>query len=115
METRAVQINIAVKDHQGRPIRGLRKEDFTVTDDGRRREIQMFSSEDEPVTVAAPVKLAPNVFSNRFRTADSNRRITAILLDAVSTPFRAPGLRSRAGDPRGEEYDRRRERRALRA
>ena len=87
VETRAVQINVAVKDHQGRPIRGLRKEDFTVTDDGRRREIQMFSSEDEPAPVAAPVKLPPNVFSNRFRTADSNRRITAILLDAVSTPF----------------------------
>ena len=87
VETRAVQINVAVKDAEGRSVRGLRQENFIVTDNGHRREIRMFSSEDEPAPAAAPVRLPPNVFSNRFRNADAGRRITAILIDAVSTPF----------------------------
>ena len=48
VETRVVQINVAVKDAQGRPVRGLRQEDFIITDNGNRREIRMFASEDEP-------------------------------------------------------------------
>ena len=32
VETRVVQVSVAVKDARGRPVRDLRKEDFTVTD-----------------------------------------------------------------------------------
>ena len=87
VETRAVQINVAVKDAQGRPVRGLRQEDFIVTDNGRRRDIQLFSSDEVPAPRVAPVALPPNVFSNRFPAATATRRISAILIDAISTPF----------------------------
>ena len=92
METRAVQINVAVKDAEGRSVRGLRQENFIVTDNGHRREIRMFSSEDEPAPAAAPVRLPPNVFSNRFRNADAARRITGREIRTEAAP-------RREGDP----------------
>ncbi|HEY1336960.1 MAG TPA: VWA domain-containing protein [Bryobacteraceae bacterium] len=86
VETRVVQVAVAVKDVHGRPVRDLRKEDFTVLDEGRRRDIALFSTEAE--TAEAPVRppsLPPNVYSNRFGANASRGRVTAILIDGVNT------------------------------
>lgn len=88
VETRAVQMNVAVKDAAGRPVRDLRKEDFTILDSGKRREIALFSGEEEAAAPARPaVELPPNVFSNRYGATASPGRVTAILIDALNTEF----------------------------
>jgi VWFA-related protein len=81
-ETRAIQINVSVKDAQGYPVHGLRKEDFAVTDNGKAREIQLFSPDEEgspaPDTPGPP----KGVFSNRFGPPAAQERITALVIDA---------------------------------
>src|SRR5580693_5257438 len=54
-ETRAVQIDLAVRDAHGSPVRQLTKDDFTLLDNGKPRAIEFFSAEaGEPVPDAAP-------------------------------------------------------------
>src|ERR1700738_494401 len=40
-----VLINVVARDKKGNLIRGLKKEDFTVTEDGKRQEISTFDFE----------------------------------------------------------------------
>jgi VWFA-related protein len=90
VETRVVQIAVSVKDSQGRPVRDLRKEDFTITDEGKRREIALFSAEAEAATPPVrPPSLPPNVYSNRFGGNASRGRVTAILIDGSNTGWSA--------------------------
>lgn len=44
-ETKLVIVNVSVKDKQGVPVAGLKKEDFLVTEDGKPQEIGEFSFE----------------------------------------------------------------------
>src|SRR6202161_892864 len=41
-----VRIDVEVTDKSGKPIKGLRQDQFTVTDDGKRQEISSFSYAD---------------------------------------------------------------------
>src|SRR5207253_9839354 len=86
-ETRVVQIDVEVRDARGQPVAGLSKDDFTVTDNGKPREIQIFSVEgntalprDGPPLPALP----PNVFSNHSPAARRPSHATVILLDAIN-------------------------------
>jgi len=81
-ETRAIQINVSVKDAQGHPVHGLRKEDFAVTDNGKPREIQLFSPDEEGSAAPATPGPPKGVFSNRFGPPAAQERITALVIDA---------------------------------
>ena len=77
VETRVVQVAVSVKDAHSKPVPDLRKEDFTVLDEGKRREIALFSAEAE--SAAPPVRppsLPLNVYSNRFGANASRGRVT---------------------------------------
>lgn len=93
-DTRTVQIDISVKDSQGHPVHGLRKEDFVVTDNGKRREIQLFSGDDtvqtSPAAIPAARALPRGIFSNRFGPRTVQGRVTAIVLDNVDFEFEKP-------------------------
>lgn len=78
-ETRAVQINVGVKDRDGLPIRGLQKEDFSVFDDGKLQPIQFFSPDTE-----APAG-APQTASGRAPV--TAYRLIALVLDGLNTEF----------------------------
>ncbi len=52
VETRLVSVPVVVSDRQGRYIAGLRKEDFTITVDGKPQETAFFAAEQEPLRVA---------------------------------------------------------------
>jgi hypothetical protein len=96
-ETRAIQINVSVKDAQGRPVHGLRKEDFAVTDNGKPREIQLFSP-DEGGSAAPATSGPPNgVFSNRFGSPAAQERITALVIDTGPPLTALGGSRSLGG------------------
>lgn len=83
-ETHAILISVSVRDSSSHPVENLRKEDFTITDNGRRRDFQLLAS--DASLSQRPVALPVGVFSNRFGAAAPTGRSTAILIDAVNTP-----------------------------
>lgn len=108
-ETRAVQIDVAVRDAHGAPVRGLTKDDFTLLDDGKPRAIEFFSEDaGQPAPAAArpgfrtPVTLPSRVLSNTAPLNAPPEPVTVILLDASSptldttTGAKGSGLLSQA-------------------
>jgi hypothetical protein len=85
--SRVVQLEVVVSDSSGRPVHGLQKNDFVVTDNGRPRDIRIFGGETDvqqtaPSSATAP---SPGVYSNRLGMRDA-RMVTAIVLDDVPRP-----------------------------
>jgi Ca-activated chloride channel family protein len=50
-----VEVYAAVTDAQGNPVTGLRREDFTVLEDGRAQEVSAFAEGNFPLSVAIAV------------------------------------------------------------
>jgi VWFA-related protein len=81
-----VMVPALVTDKSGNHITGLKKEDFTVLENGAEQKIAAF----EEITSAAhrvsrPQK--PNEFSNSLAGGPSARRITLMVLDLLNTRF----------------------------
>src|SRR5690348_17972779 len=55
-ESRLVQIEVVVRDINGRPVGGLTKDDFLVLDSGRPRDIFEFSVETSSEPSLSPAK-----------------------------------------------------------
>lgn len=85
--TRLVQINVIVHNKKGELVEGLRKEDFTVLDQGKEQQIAAFSANSAaPRDTASIPPLPPNVFSNRGDPGAANSAsVTVILFDALNT------------------------------
>jgi VWFA-related protein len=84
--SRLVVVDVAVTDATGNPIRGLRKEDFEVLEDGKTQTVSVF--EEHTGKPPAPIKtpaLPPDTFSNapRVEVPDS---LNVFLVDALNTP-----------------------------
>jgi VWFA-related protein len=61
-ESEIVRIDVEVTDRSGKPIKGLREEQFTITDDGKAQKISSFSYSDiEKVETAGPEDTKPVV------------------------------------------------------
>jgi VWFA-related protein len=83
--TRLVQVSVIVRDKKGNPITGLKKEDFSILDEGKPQNIAFFSSE-TPAPTKPPNPLPPNVFTNRFDLkGEDPGAVTIILFDALNT------------------------------
>lgn len=79
---RLVQFSVIVRDKNG-PIADLKKEDFTILDHGRAREIAVFHMDSRHLTnEAKPAALPANVFTNRVNDEPNS---TILLFDAVNT------------------------------
>jgi len=86
--TRLVQISVIAQDGDGKPVMGLKKEDFTITDAGQPQKINYFTEQsNENLTLTATKSApAPNTFSNRFaQKANAPTSATVILLDTRNT------------------------------
>jgi VWFA-related protein len=83
--TRLVQLSVIAQDGKGNPIAGLRKQDFTVFDDGKPQAISFFSC-GTPAPSTPPAALPFNVFTNRsdLRGEDPGA-VTVILFDSLNT------------------------------
>lgn len=84
---RIVVLDVVVTGMKGRPVGGLHKQDFLVSEDGHRQTISYF----EEHTGAQPLQanlpdLPPNVFTNipRVKPSDS---VAVLLLDTLNTPL----------------------------
>jgi VWFA-related protein len=98
-ETRVVQIDVVVVDSHGRPVAGLTKQDFAVTDEGKPRTIDIFNingaGEAESDQASTPAVAAPSpssapslpshVFSNRNPAPpDISAHSTVLVLDQIN-------------------------------
>jgi VWFA-related protein len=88
--TRMVQVDTVVLDKEGHPVKGLKADDFTVTEDGVRQRIASFSERiSEPANPAPPPVLPPHVTTNRptvTQTNTENGTVAVLLLDGLNTP-----------------------------
>lgn len=86
-QSELVVVPAVVTDHSGAHISNLKKEDFTVQENGAEQKIAVLEevhTTTERLNRAAP---QPNVYSNNLNGARSERRITIIALDTINTPF----------------------------
>ncbi len=61
-ESELVRINVEVTDRSGKPLKGLREDQFTVTDNGKPQKISSFSYSDiESIDTAGPEDAKPVV------------------------------------------------------
>ncbi len=85
--TRLVQLSVIVQDSAGHPVSGLRKEDFSLIDNGARQEIRFFSLDSGSRNQASPAPPDPEVFSNaKERAGAVSGNLVAVLLDLLNTP-----------------------------
>jgi len=80
-----LDVVVTAKNHQ--PIRGLQKQDFVLSEDGKPQTITYFDEHTgaEPLP-ANPPALPPNVFSNVPQAKPSDA-LTVLLLDSLNTPL----------------------------
>jgi VWFA-related protein len=89
LTTRLVDVSLVANDRKGHPISGLKAEDFEVFDNGRRQEIQFFSSvgTGSPGTSNPPAAAPQDTFSNHAvdaatpATSPAQGSATILLID----------------------------------
>src|SRR5437660_5729051 len=88
--TRMVLVDTVVLDKEGHPVKDLKADDFTVTEDGVRQRIASFSERiSESANPAPPPVLPPHVTTNRpvvTQTNAENATAAVLLLDGLNTP-----------------------------
>lgn len=67
VSTQLVSVPVRVMDKKGRFIAGLNKENFSVFEDGVKQDVQLFSNEHEPFTVALVLDMS---YSTKFKIAE---------------------------------------------
>jgi len=83
--TRLVQLSVIAQDGKGNPLTGLKKEDFTVLDEGKPQNITFFSCGVPPAATPLPA-LPPTSFTNRFDLkGEDPGAVTVILFDSLNT------------------------------
>jgi len=84
--TELVLIPTLVTDKSGVHVTGLKKEDFTVFENGAERPIATFEEvTSDPHRMSRTLK--PDEFSNAVNGGGSTRRVTLIVLDLLNTSF----------------------------
>jgi len=88
--TRLVVVDVVATDHKDMAVTDLRREDFTLLEDGKEQEIKVFAlqqavhSAPAANVVPAAFKLPENTYTNipRYNT---NSALNVVLLDALNT------------------------------
>lgn len=91
--TELIQVSVVAQDARGKPVMDLRREEFTLFDNGSPREIGTFAL--EKAQVAAPGLTVPNTFSNRIAPSasegsGSHAGYSVILIDNILASFGDP-------------------------
>ena len=87
---RIVLVDVVATDSQGRPIRGLKAQDFQIYDDGKPQTIRAFDEhtleEALNAPAAKPPRLGPGVHSN-WAPASASGATNIILFDTLNLDF----------------------------
>ncbi len=88
VDTRLVVIDVVVTDKQGRPVTGLKKEDFTLKENGKEQSIKAFEAHLPAVQPQGfpKLNLPPNVYTN-VPTQPLESSVNIVLFDLVNTPL----------------------------
>jgi VWFA-related protein len=90
VSTRLVKVGVIARDKNG-PVATLTKGGFAVLDQGKRREISLFSVESgaSPSQPALPTTQLPNSFSDlpQYGAAPAPSSVTIVLLDNLNTLY----------------------------
>jgi VWFA-related protein len=84
--TRLVVVDVVVTDKKGQPITGLKPEDFTVEENGKKQKIATFTP--PGTNQASPQTPPPGVLSNHPEFLKPAGVPTVLLLDAANAGFR---------------------------
>ena len=85
--TRLVVVDVVATDKEGRPVAGLKQDEFNVSEEREPQKISNFTAHIAVPTTVAPRKLPPNVVSNNPEFQASS--LNVILFDAVNGDFQA--------------------------
>jgi VWFA-related protein len=100
-DVRIVEVDVTVRDAQGKPVEGLEAKDFTIIDNGKPRPFTIFNSNGgasdtsssigqaaSPVSSTPRPPLPPNTFTNAHVTAPpADGHSTILLMDGVNGWF----------------------------
>src|SRR5258708_1995990 len=84
--THMVLVDVVVTDKQGKPVTGLRAEDFALEEKGKEQKIASFTA--SAGAAPAPEPLPPGIYTNRAQYRSPGGPITVLLLDALNTAFK---------------------------
>jgi VWFA-related protein len=86
--TRLVQVNVVVHDRKGSPVSDLKKQEFSLSEEGAPQQIAFFQVQSANQLVARPAKLGKNMFSNMLEQRDGvPASVSVILLDLLNTSW----------------------------
>lgn len=74
-----VRVDAQVLDRNGRAVTGLRREDFTLTQNGKRLEVRNFAREEMPVDVVLLLDVSGSMRSHVQRMADASHDALRVL------------------------------------
>jgi VWFA-related protein len=90
VNVRLIQVTVIAEDGDGNPVSDLKKEDFTLRDQGQQQKIFFFAQQNTPASPAQPSGVAPaNFYSNHVESNPAGANsVTILLFDALNTQFR---------------------------
>src|SRR5262245_44021370 len=104
-----ILVDVVVLDDQGKPVRGLSREDFTVLEDGRPQPVVGFEARDLAAAGGAAVPAAAGATGAAPAPASRGRTIALVIDDLGITPLQVTTLKAAVknwldaqADPRDE-------------
>lgn len=85
--TRLIVVDVVVTNKSGQPVPGLKPEDFTVEENGKKQKVSVFvppGMGDQSALQTSP----PGVLSNHPEDIARSGPLTVLVLDAANSPFR---------------------------
>ena len=76
---RSVRVPVSVLDKSGQPVLGLREEDFTLSENGRRQPVTFFSGERQPMKVALALDVSGSMRDKTEEVAVALRHFINLL------------------------------------
>ena len=86
--TRLVVVDVVVTHKNGQPVTGLKPEDFTLEENGKKQKISVFVPPGITNRTAAAATTPAGVFSNHPENLTPAGIPTVLLLDAANSPFK---------------------------
>jgi len=84
--TELVSVPVIVTDNSGAHIHGLKKEDFTVLEEGVEQSLSIFEEVQAQKTPRSPDAVPADQFSNLHGDDPANRQLTIVVVDMLNTP-----------------------------
>lgn len=86
--THMVVVDVVVTDKEGKPALGLKPDDFTLEESGKKQKISVFVTPEQNQPPAPGPALPSGIYSNRAQYRSPGSPITVLLLDACNTQFK---------------------------